>query len=380
MKTAYISTMTGLPWGGSEELWSRSAMRMCGLGHAVACSVSKWKRQHPVIDNLVACGARINLREQQKPFLRRLSNRFLSRDFPHNVDRGTLRWLKSFKPDLVVISQGGPWEGLPWMNACREAGYRYAVIVHAHDDSWWPLDSWASDLRNGLEAAEVIYFVSNANLRLMELQCGMELVNAEVIFNPLNVEHEFELPDLDANGPVRFACVGRLDPRAKGQDLVLQLMAMRKWKNRPIEVNFHGSGPYLENLERMAKMCGATNVNFIGQTEDVRGIWERHHGLIMASRYEGLPLAIVEALLCGRIVVATDVAGNAEHVIDGIDGFIAEAPTIRHLDAALERAWQRRDEWGAMGKAAREKLLSVFPQDPVGVFVEKLGGMATTWN
>jgi hypothetical protein len=33
-----------------------------------------------------------------------------------------------------------------------------------------------------------------------------------------------------------------------------------------------------------------------------------------------------------------------------------------------------------MGKAAREKLLSVLPQDPVGVFVEKLGGMATTWN
>jgi glycosyltransferase involved in cell wall biosynthesis len=373
MKTAFVSTMSGLPWGGSEELWSRSAMRMCGLGHAVACSVAKWDQRHPAIENLEACGARMNFRALHKPMLRRLTERIFSRNLPRNIDLGTLRWLKSFQPDLVVISQGGPWEGLSWMNACREAGHRYAVVVHAHDESWWPLDSWACDLRNGLEAAESVYFVSNANLRLMELQCGMELVNAEVISNPWNVAHEFELADLDAGGTVRFACVGRLDPRAKGQDLVLQLMAMRKWKGRDVEVNFHGTGPYLNNLERMAKMCGAANVNFIGQTEDVRGIWEHHHGLLMASRYEGLPLAIVEAQLCGRIVVATDVAGISEHVRDGVDGFIAEAPTIRHLDAALERAWQVRGDWSMMGKASRERLKSTIPQDPVGDFVMKLG-------
>lgn len=355
-------------------------MRMCGLGHRIACSVPKWDQQHPAIDNLEACGARMNYRLQKKTLLRRVSKRFLSRDLPPNIDRDTLRWLKSFQPDLVVISQGGPWEGMSWMNLCRGMGLRYAVVVHAHDESWWPLDSWAADLRNGLEAAEAVYFVSKANLQLMELQCGMELVNAEIVSNPLNVAHEFELPILDADGPVRFACVGRLDPRAKGQDLILKLMAMRKWKSRPIEVNFHGTGPYLENLERMAKMCGAANVNFIGQTDDVRGIWEHHHGLIMASRYEGLPLAIVEALLCGRIVVATDVAGNSEHVRDGVDGFIAEAPTIRHLDAALERAWEKRSDWAMMGKAARERLSNQIPQDPVGDFVSRLGKLVTALN
>lgn len=380
MRAAFVSTMTGLPWGGSEELWSRSAMRMCGLGHRVACSVPKWDQRHPSIDNLEACGVRMNYRLQRKTFLRRVTGRILSCNAPHGIDFETLHWLKSFRPDLVVVSQGGPWEGLTWMNACRELGYRYAIVVHAHDESWWPMDAWIGELRNGFEAAEAVYFVSKANLQLMELQCGMELVNAEIVSNPLNVAHEFELPDLDVNGIVRFACVGRLDPRAKGQDLILKLMAMRKWKSRPIEVNFHGSGPYFENLERMAKMCGASNVNFIGQTDDVRRIWEHHHGLLMASRYEGLPLAIVEALLCGRIVVATDVAGNSEHVRDGIDGFIAEAPTIRHLDAALERAWEKRSEWAMMGKVARQRLTNEIPQDPVGDFVGRLGKLVTVLN
>jgi glycosyltransferase involved in cell wall biosynthesis len=122
----------------------------------------------------------------------------------------------------------------------------------------------------------------------------------------------------------------------------------------------------------MAKMCAAENVNFLGQTDDVRAIWESHHGLLMPSRYEGLPLAIIEAMLCERIVVATDVAGNAEHVRDGIDGFIAEAPTVRHLDDALERAWQRRHEWPAMAKTAKQRLLAVMPEDPVGAFVTRL--------
>lgn len=372
MKAAFVSTMAGLAWGGSEELWSRTAMRLCGLGHEVRCSVLKWDPQHPAIDNLAACVARVHFRPRRKSLMRRMADRMTARDVSPAVDAASMRWLKSFKPDLVVISQGGPWEGLPWMSACRKLGLKYALVVHAHHEAWWPMDSWLVDLRNGLEIAESVYFVSNANRRLMELQCGMELVNAEVVSNPWNVAHEFDLPEPDMEGPMRLACVGRLDPMAKGQDLVLQVMAMRKWRLRPLEVSFYGTGPYLESLERMAKMCAAENVNFLGQTDDVRAIWESHHGLLMPSRYEGLPLAIIEAILCGRIVVATDVAGNAEHVRDGIDGFIAEAPTVRHLDDALERAWQRRHEWATMAKSAKERLLAVMPEDPVGAFVTRL--------
>ena len=372
MKTAFISTMAGLPWGGSEELWSRTAMRLCGLGHEVECSVPEWNEHVPALENLAACGAKLRFRARRKGLLRRVADKVFSQEGMPDIDALSMRWLRAFRPDLVVISQGGPWEGMQWMTACRKLRLRHAVVVQAHDESWWPMDSWVAELRNGLEAAESVYFVSNANRRLMELQCGMELVNAEVVSNPWNVAHEFDLPYPVTDGPLRLACVGRLDPKAKGQDLVLQVMAMRKWKSRPIEVSIYGSGPCLQSLERMAKMCAVTNVSFLGQTDDVRGIWESHHGLLMPSRYEGLPLAIIEAMLCGRVVIATDVAGNSQHVRDGIDGFLAEAPTVRHLDDALERAWQRRNEWMVMAKAARDRLVSVLPKDPIGAFVEKL--------
>ena len=72
--------------------------------------------------------------------------------------------------------------------------------------------------------------------------------------------------------------------------------------------------------------------------------------LVMPSRFEGLPLAIVEAMLCARPVVATDVAGHAEVVEDGVTGFLADAPTVGAIAAALERCWVRR---GRPRKSAR---------------------------
>ena len=76
--------------------------------------------------------------------------------------------------------------------------------------------------------------------------------------------------------------------------------------------------------------------------------------------------------MCGRPALATDVAGHAEIIRDGVDGFIAEAATVRHLDEALEQAWQRRNEWQPMGLRAREHLLNLLPTDPVADFANRL--------
>ncbi|MBV8361748.1 MAG: glycosyltransferase [Deltaproteobacteria bacterium] len=59
---------------------------------------------------------------------------------------------------------------------------------------------------------------------------------------------------------------------------------------------------------------------------------------------DDLPLAMVEAILCRRPMVATDVAGHAEIIQDGVTGFLADAPTTASIATALERFWARRAE------------------------------------
>jgi glycosyltransferase involved in cell wall biosynthesis len=104
----------------------------------------------------------------------------------------------------------------------------------------------------------------------------------------------------------------------------------------------------------------------------VRGIWASHHALVLPSRYEGLPLSLVEAMLCGRPSIVTNVSGNTELLEDNVTGFVAAAPTASFVDEALERAWNRRADWPAIGAAAAHQVRERVPPDPAGVFADEL--------
>lgn len=110
---------------------------------------------------------------------------------------------------------------------------------------------------------------------------------------------------------------------------------------------------------------------FEGHVADVEKIWSLNHVLVMPSRIEGLSLAVIEAMLCGRPVVATDVAG-AEVIEDGVTGFLAEAPTVGCVECALERFWARREEAREIGAAAAERIRRLVPPDPARVFADKI--------
>lgn len=370
-KIAFVSTMAGGPWGGSEELWSRTASHLRKAGLEVCMSVYGWPQRPSQVQSLLDQGVEADFRPLKLPAAKRLLEKFLKRGKPTPIPRESMAWLEIQSPDLVVISQGGPWDGLGWMRACRSLGLKYCPIMHANSEIWWPVDEWRDDIVAGLPAAAKVFFVSKANRRLMELQSGFLLENAEIVINPCNVSVERAVPWPD-DQLTRLACVGRVDPQAKGQDLLLQVLAMPKWRERPIELNIYGGGPCLKSLVALKEMHGLTNVIFAGHEGDVEKIWARNHALVLPSRFEGLPLVIVEAMLCGRPVITTDIAGNAEYLEESATGFIAHAPTAALLDDAMERAWSRRSEWRNIGLAARDSISGKLPKDPIDTFAKRL--------
>ena len=211
------------------------------------------------------------------------------------------------------------------------------------------------------------------NLDLLRMQFGGDsLLHGEVVWNPCNVARETPpaWPD-HANG-WRLACVARIELAAKGHDLLFKTLALPEWRARAVEVNLYGAGPDDTVLRRHAEMLQLKNVKFRGHIRNVRSIWEQNHLLVMPSRFEGLPLALVEAMCCARPAVVTDVGGNAELCIDGVTGFIAPAATLASVSNALERAWERRNDWVVMGKAARSRVEELVPNDPIGLFCERL--------
>src|SRR5262249_38289882 len=151
-------------------------------------------------------------------------------------------------------------------------------------------------------------------------QIGCELPNAEVVYNPINVNVQ-ALPPWPSVHELHLACVGRLFPPVKGQDILLEALADPVWNIRSWCLTFYGEGQMRHSLERMVDHLGLKDrVRFAGWVESVWNIWAENHVLVMPSRAEGLPLAMVEAMTCARPVVATDVAGHSEIIEDGVTG------------------------------------------------------------
>ena len=190
--------------------------------------------------------------------------------------------------------------------------------------------------------------------------------------NPFNASYDVVCPWPDKPESLSLACVARLEFDAKGQDVLIDTLGMPKWRERPVSVTLYGAGRNQKVMEALIAQEKVTSVTFGGFQSDIAALWANHHALIMPSRYEGLPLSQVEAMLCGRPCIVTDVPGNAELIEDGVTGFVAIAPKPAALDLALERAWERRGELQAMGQVARSRARTLIPENPATAWADKL--------
>jgi hypothetical protein len=189
------------------------------------------------------------------------------------------------------------------------------LISQKAADHFWPPDESRPYRRGVFIGATRCFFVSEHNRRLTEDQIGTTLTNAEVVWNPHLAPIDGPIPWPDsADEYLRMACVARLYLLDKGQDI---------------------------------------------------------HALVLPSRAEGLPLPLVEAMMCGRPVVVTSVGGNAEVVEEGVTGFLA-APDENSLDAALEKAWARRADLSEMGRLASVRIRELVQADPAKDFADAL--------
>jgi glycosyltransferase involved in cell wall biosynthesis len=122
----------------------------------------------------------------------------------------------------------------------------------------------------------------------------------------------------------------------------------------------------------MADELKLTNVSFAGQVKNIEKIWSEHHALVLASRFEGMPLVVVEAMLCARPCVVTNVGGNADLVRDAVNGFVARAATVDFVDEAMNRAWENRHRLQEMGDVAVKDVRNWVSKDPGEDFANEL--------
>jgi glycosyltransferase involved in cell wall biosynthesis len=373
----FFSTTTG--WAACEELWSQASIDLAKQGFSVSASVSA--PLHPRVKILKDAGVYIKLRPQRYALWERAWHYAFVR-VETKLVLEFQKALRGTRPELVIFSEGLTYPPVELLELCISQDLPFVTISHKNCDDFWPSDVYAARYRKALSHARRCYFVSEANLRLAEKQIGTELPNAEVVRNPYNTDFNSIVawPDVEAQTQLRLACVARLDPGQKGQDILLEALAGPAWVNRDWHLSLYGDGPVRNSLERLVSRLKLSNrVTFAGYVNSVAQIWSSNHVLTMPSRHEGLPLAMVEAMLCGRPVLATDVAGHSEIIVDGETGFLVGPPTVAAVAQGLERLWMSRNDLETMGKAGAKRIRELVPADPIRVFSEKIRDL-TSWR
>lgn len=361
-RIAIISTMTGYAWGGSEYLWAAAAEQALLEGHEVFLSICDWSVSHAQIVQLQKQGAILLPRPRfLKPpplpsrVIRKLKQAipFLNTSSPQSFYQPTF----DCKPDVICISQGSSYDAVSFpdlLHLLKSSSIPYLIVCQLNSDNFaldHPARSTAQQL---FERAIRVVFVSHHNLKLAERQLARSLPNAVVVQNPVNLTDHSLVP-FPLQSTVSFASVARLEAAYKGHDILFEAFSFPAWKERDWQCCLYGSGPDQAYLEDLAEHYGiADHIKFMGHVSDVRSIWANNHVLVIPSRAEGTPLALVEAMLCGRSAVVTDVGGNAEWIEESYTGFIASASTAKSFNAALERAWLDRDNWKQLGLKAHE--------------------------
>jgi L-malate glycosyltransferase len=372
MRALFVTTAAG-GWGGSEELWVASARDALREGHDVTVSV---------VD---ACPDRVpekigELENRGAEVVRRSLPGFHGYRYAlrHCLEI-PWRCLRPL-PDVLCFSQGGTFDCCeahyePLFAACKTLALPYVLICQFNSEAWVPSDAVRSRAIALFSGAEDVAMVSQRQVALTERQLAVSLPNAVVVRNPVNLLPPADPDPWPTSGTLKIATVARLELLYKGQDTLFEALAMPGWRHRTWELSLFGTGPDRAYLQRLAQHYGIEDrVRFAGHVSDVRGIWKAHHLLVLPSRGEGTPLSLVEAMLCGRPAVVTDVCGNAEWVEDGLSGFVARASTVGSVNEALERAWAAQDRWPDMGAAARQRALSLYDPTPgrslLGILVE----------
>ncbi|MEQ1834564.1 MAG: glycosyltransferase, partial [Candidatus Eisenbacteria bacterium] len=97
-------------------------------------------------------------------------------------------------------------------------------------------------------------------------------------------------------------------------------------------------------------------VQFVGQVEDVGGLLAAADAVLMPSRWEGLPLVLLEAMARARPVVAAAVGGVSDVLQDGVTGTLVPPNDIGALAEALTELQRKSDRAWRMGRVASELI------------------------
>jgi glycosyltransferase involved in cell wall biosynthesis len=273
------------------------------------------------------------------------------------------RLLRSFKPDVIHV-----WRP-PSLRIVRLfAGRASRVVVsaplqpHEHGPQLSPLDSLllrAADrvVAGGQAEAECFRKLGLPGEKITVIPPAVEIrVTGSDEPSPAILPPEVARPDARL-----LVCAGPLEVH-KGFQEAIWATDILKYLYDHLHLMIVGDGPDRERLEQFVHIIGAVGrVHFLGTCKDTAAWLSRAEVVWVPSRAEGGIHVALEAMAAGRPVVASQLPGLAEVVVEGETGFLVPSGDKAALARRTRQLLDHPDQRQRMGEAGRRRVAEHFP-------------------
>lgn len=321
-------------FGGAESLNLELARRARELGHDVSMVILK--EPLPLIERA---------REHSVPTLE-LDYERGSYTVLH--PRRYAARIASLRPDLVVAMSVNR---LAW--GLRLGGYRGPLIAVEHGELLrHRATSPAERLLRTADRALGSLLTTEVTVSPFMLSQLPRGTRARVIPNGVDIQR-FRPGDARANGELVFGFAGRL-VEGKGVEQLIDAHA-RLSRLSTTELRIAGDGPLRGSLQaRAAASPGGDRVAFLGAVREMPRFWQGVDVAVSPSAafVESFNMSALEAMACGRPVIATRNGGLGDLVLDGVTGTLVDPGDVLGLERAMLEYLPCEPRW-ARGRAAR---------------------------
>jgi glycosyltransferase involved in cell wall biosynthesis len=192
---------------------------------------------------------------------------------------------------------------------------------------------------------------------------GVRRDRVRLIQNGIAMPRAWDPGDRDGGSDVHIGTVGRMVP-VKGHQLFLELAAHLRGRYPNVRFSILGEGPLMAQLTADAARLGVGDrVAFLPPQPDPQPYYRGLDIYVNTSLHEGLPLSVLEAMACGKPVVAARVGGIPEVVRHGEDGFLVEGRKPDAFAACCERMIEEPALRRTMGRNARARVAEAFGRE-----------------
>lgn len=303
-------------------------------------------------------------------------------------DREIANWSEPFNifnktnPRIIVFVNGEPCSNLTAMEVARDLKIPFIIVLHCVTETWANLLSpYIERISAIYNHAEAVVTVSHDNLNLLHQKFSLSQDLGQVIYNG-RPNIYFEPKDKKNRKRIReslnvpddaIACLttARLDP-CKGYQYQLKVLQHLQQHAFFSDLYFlwAGTGNDDARLKKLVKDLGFQNrIQFLGERNDIPDLLDAADIFILPSQFEGMPLAIMEAMAKGVPVIASAVSGIPEEL--GNTGALLPDPaidseaTVRVLADTLA-SWASRPELlPQLGAACKQRAEAVFREKPM---------------